>query len=183
MDVGLFGGSFDPPHVCHTLFCVYVLETTAVEKILWVPCVDHPFGKANAGFEHRLAMSRLAAQTLSPRVEVSDIESRLPRPSYTINTVEALRRQQPDARISVLIGSDLVGESEQWERIEELRRLADFVVVPRGGFGARGEELEIALPALSSSAIRRALREGWSVAGLLSPAVRDYIERHGLYRG
>jgi len=81
------------------------------------------------------------------------------------------------------IGSDLVGESEQWERIEELRRLADFVVVPRGGFGARGEELEIALPALSSSAIRRALREGRSVAGLLSPAVRDYIERHGLYRG
>jgi nicotinate-nucleotide adenylyltransferase len=181
MHIGLFGGSFDPPHICHTLFCVYVLEMTDVEKILWVPCADHQFGKTAAAFEHRLAMSRLAAGLLAPRVEVSDIESALSRPSFTINTVEAFRHQRPGDRISVLIGSDIVGELDCWERIEELRRLAEFVVVPRGGFAPEGTETSVALPRLSSTEIRGALSQGRSVAGFLTPAVREYIERHRLY--
>jgi nicotinate-nucleotide adenylyltransferase len=191
--IGLFGGSFDPPHICHTLFCLYVLEMTDVEKILWAPCLDHPFGKTAADYEHRLAMSRLAVALLAPRVEVSDIERTLPRPSYTIHTVEALRRQWPEARISILVGSDILGEIERWARIEELRRLAEFFVVPRGGnvaqasclsipFVASGEEVTVALPELSSTAIRDALRRGLSMAGVLSPAVCDYIARHGLYQ-
>lgn len=182
MHIGLFGGSFDPPHICHTLFCLYVLETTEVEKILWVPCVEHPFGKPMAPFEHRLEMSRLAARPLQPRVEVSDIEKRLPQPNYTINTVEALRREMPGARISICIGSDILGEIERWQRIGDLRRIAKFVVVPRDGFtGARGD-LDIALPPLSSTAIRQALCSGRSLEGVLPSSVRDYIERHGLYR-
>ena len=181
MHIGLFGGSFDPPHICHSLFCLYVLEMTDVEKILWVPCADHPFEKAEAAFEHRLAMSRLAAHGLAPRVEVSDIENTLPRPSYTIHTVEALRRQMPGARISLLIGSDIVGELDRWERIEELRRLAEFIVVPRGGF-VSASETAIALPRLSSTAIRAALAEGKTIEGAVAPAVRGYIERNGIYR-
>lgn len=182
MHIGLFGGSFDPPHVCHTLLCLYVLEMTDVDKILWAPCVDHPFGKPAAAFEHRLAMSRLAAKPLGPRVEVSDIEDTLPRPSYTINTVEALRRQMPGARISLLVGSDILGELDRWERIEDLRRLVEFIVVPRGGFVADTKQPAIALPRLSSTAIRDALRVGRSVEGVLTPAVREYIARNELYR-
>jgi nicotinate-nucleotide adenylyltransferase len=180
--VGLFGGSFDPPHICHTLFCFYVLEMTDVEKILWVPCVDHPFGKTAAAYEHRLAMSRLAAGALAPRVEVSNIESTLPRPSFTIHTVEALRQKMPGARLSLLVGSDIVGELDRWERIGELRQWVEFVVVPRGGFAPLENELSFALPRLSSTAIREALREGRSLEGVLSPAVREYIARNGLYR-
>ncbi len=179
--LGLFGGTFDPPHICHTLFCLYVLEMTDVEKILWMPCADHPFGKPATPFAHRLAMSRLAARTLGPRVVVSDAESSLPRPSYTIQTVEALLRAQPDARISLLIGSDILGELERWERIEDLRRLTQMIVVPRGGFSTAGDALGFSLPQLSSTAIRQALAEGKSVGSALSPAVLDYIRRHGLY--
>lgn len=181
MHIGLFGGSFDPPHICHTLFCFYVLEMTDVDKILWAPCVDHPFGKMAAAFEHRLAMSHLAAQSLAPRVEVSDIEKALARPSYTIHTVETLHRRMAGVRISVLIGSDILSELHRWERIEQLRQLAEFIVVPRGGFVA-GDQRAIALPQLSSTAIREALRSGQSVEGVVTPAVRRYIEQHGLYR-
>jgi len=180
--IGLFGGSFDPPHICHSLLCFYVLEMTDVDKVLWVPCVDHAFAKVSASFEHRLAMSRLAAQALGPRVEISDIEKMLPRPSYTINTVEALRRQMAGARISVLIGSDIVAELERWQRIEDLRQQADFIIVPRGGYVSGDDETAVALPRLSSTDIRNALRSGHSVDGFVTPAVRAYIEHHGLYR-
>jgi len=180
--IGLFGGTFDPPHVCHTLFCVYVLEMTDVEKIIWAPCADHPFGKAAAPFERRLAMSRMAARLLAPHVEVSDIENTLPHPSYTINTVEALRRQWPDGRISVLIGSDNIEDLDHWREIERLRQVADFIVVPRGGYASRCEPLAAVLPELSSTAIRNALREGCSVEGALQPDVIAYIRQHRLYR-
>lgn len=182
MHIGLFGGSFDPPHVCHVLFCVYVLEMTDVEKVLWVPCADHPFGKAAAPFEHRLAMSRLSAAPLAPRVEVSDVENRLARPSYTIHTLEALRGQRPDDRISILIGSDIVGELDQWKDIDRLRREAAFIVVPRGGFTETDDELAPALPPLCSSEIREALAAGRAVERALTPAVREYIVRHHLYQ-
>jgi nicotinate-nucleotide adenylyltransferase len=180
--LGLFGGSFDPPHICHTLFCLYVLEMTDVEKILWIPCVEHPFGKGAASYEHRMAMSRLAAESFGERVEVSDLERRLPRPSYTIHTVEALRREQPDARLSLLIGSDLVSEIHRWERSEELRRLVDLVVVPRGGCHEKETASEFALPRLSSTDVREALAAGEPVDRYVVPPVLRYIERHGLYR-
>ncbi|MCX8036611.1 MAG: nicotinate (nicotinamide) nucleotide adenylyltransferase [Candidatus Sumerlaeia bacterium] len=181
MHLGLFGGTFDPPHICHTLFCLYVLEMTDVERILWVPCADHPFGKPATAFEHRLAMSHLAARALGPRVVVSDLEASLPRPSYTIHTVEALLRRQPDAQISLLVGSDILDELERWERIEDLRRLTRLTVVPRGGFSVADDALPFALPQLSSTDVRAALAEGKSAEAVLSPAVLDYIRRHGLY--
>ncbi len=181
MHLGLFGGTFDPPHICHTLFCLYVLEMTDVERIVWVPCADHPFGKPATAFEHRLAMSRLAARSLGPRVVVSDLEASLPRPSYTIHTVEALLRTQPDAKISLLIGSDILSELDRWERIEDLRGVTRMIVVPRGGFSVAGDALPFALPQLSSSDVRKALAEGKSAEAVLSPAVLDYIRRHGLY--
>jgi len=181
--IGLFGGSFDPPHICHTLLCFYALEMTGIERILWVPCAEHPFGKAVAPFEHRLAMSQLAASALGPRVEVSDMEAHLEKPSYTVRTVEALRREMPDATIAILVGSDIVAELDKWNRIEDLRRMAEFVVIPRGECSTGGDGTEFVLPPLSSRAIRQALREGRSVERLIAPKVREYIERHGLYRG
>ena len=180
--IGFFGGSFDPPHICHALFCVYALEITGVEKVLWVPCADHPFGKPMAPFEHRLAMSRLAAESLGARVEVLDIEAHLPRPNYTIHTIEALRRRAPQDRLSILIGSDLLGEVDQWEQIDRLREQVDFLVVPRGGYGPGDDALAPALPRVSSTAVREALRAGRAVERVLTPAVREYIVRHNLYR-
>jgi nicotinate-nucleotide adenylyltransferase len=180
--VGFFGGTFDPPHISHLLFCVWALEMAGLDKVLWAPAVEHPFGKGVAPFEDRLAMSRLTARLLAPRVEVSDIERHLPTPSYTVNTILELRRRMPGTKISVLVGSDIVAELDKWARIEELRRLADFIVVPRGGYAGEGDADSIALPLLSSTAVREALREGRSVAHAVTPAVREYIERRGLYR-
>ena len=182
MHIGLFGGTFDPPHICHTLLCVYVLEMTDIDKIIWAPCVDHPFGKTAAPFEHRLAMSRLAAESLAPRVEVSDIERDLPRPNYTIHTVEALRRRRPDARLSLVIGSDNLADLDRWHAIERLRREIAFVVVPRQGIAEAPGEFSVVLPNVNSTAIRAALRERRAVDGVLTPRVRGYIDEHGLYR-
>jgi nicotinate-nucleotide adenylyltransferase len=180
--IGFFGGSFDPPHICHLLFCVWALEMADIDKVLWVPCVRHPFGKDNAPYEDRLAMCRLAAQSMGDRVEVSAIESELPQPSYTVNTMRALREQWPGDDFAVLIGSDLVNDLDDWQRIEELRAMADFVVVPRGGYAEGKDKLHIALPALSSTDVREALRQGGSAESVVPARVIEYIQKKRLYQ-
>lgn len=183
LHIGLFGGSFDPPHICHLLFCTWALEMAKIDRILWVPCAAHPFGKPMASMEHRLAMSRMTAALLGDRVEVSAIENELPRPSYTIHTVEEIQRRHPDDRLSLLVGSDILGEIDRWERADELRQKAELVVVPRGGYEQQAGEPAVSLPALSSTEIREALREGRSVEGAVTPAVLEYIRNHHLYIG
>src|SRR5258708_6526963 len=151
MHIALFGGSFDPPHVAHQMACLYALSTQGVDEVWMVPCYQHPFDKRSAPFGHRAAMCRLAAALLAPRVRVSTIEEERGGPSYTLLTVQELRRRHPEHRFSVMIGADLLRERERWYGWPELRRLADFLVIGRAGVapppgqvpptGAAGDEV------------------------------------------
>ncbi|GAB4326075.1 MAG: nicotinate-nucleotide adenylyltransferase [Candidatus Sumerlaeia bacterium] len=192
MQLGLFGGSFNPPHLAHVMAALYCLETGAVEHILVVPCADHPFGKDLAPFDHRLQMCRLAFARLGEGVEVSDIEGRRPPPSFTIDTVRELRRTRPDASLRLIVGSDILEEFERWKDAALLRRLAPLLVVPRSperpGAGVKGSAAQsaeggaaFALPAVSSTTVRERLHRGEPVEGLIPRAVLDYIRRHRLY--
>jgi len=179
MRIGVFGGGFDPPHICHALACHYVLATADVDLVLVVPCFRHPFGKRMAPFPDRLAMCRLAFAGPGSRVEVSDIESRLGGFSYTVETLCALKAERPRDRFRLIVGSDILGETAQWKSFDQVQRLAPLLVVPRGASAQGG--LAFAFPDLSSTEIRAALARGEDVSGVIPRRVLSYIRRKGLY--
>lgn len=183
--LALFGGSFNPPHVGHQMAMLYALATARVERLLMVPCFRHAFDKPLEPFEHRLAMSRLAARPFGGpsggMVEVSDIEARLGRESRTLKTVQALHAERPGTKLVLVIGADLVAERERWYGWEELRTLVEFAVVGRGQRGA-SEGAAVAIPDVSSSEIRERLAAGQSIEGRVQAEILDYIAAHGLYR-
>jgi nicotinate-nucleotide adenylyltransferase len=181
MRVALFGGSFNPPHVAHQLAALYVLETAAVDALWFVPAFEHAFGKPLVAFDDRLAMCQLAAAALGPRVQVSDVERTLGGRSLTLRTVRRLIELHPEHAFSLVIGSDLQADVSTWYGAEELVRTIPFIVVGRAG-AAPAENAAVAMPDVSSSAVRAALAAGKPVDGLVPRAVLDYIVRKGLYK-
>jgi nicotinate-nucleotide adenylyltransferase len=177
--LAIFGGSFDPPHVAHTLVCAYVLAAHDVDRVLVVPTARHAFDKTLAPFEHRFAMCEMAMRDLA-RVDVLAIERDRPGPSLTLHTVEQLRREQPDAALRLVIGSDLLAETANWYAYDRVRALAPELIVQRAG--SITDANAPALPAISSREVRARLRAGQTTEGWLSPHVRAYIDAHKLYR-
>ena len=185
MQIGLFGGTFDPPHISHTLACLYALETTDIEKILVIPCFQHPLGKNATPFNHRTAMCRLAMECLSPGVEVTEIEAERPGPSFTIDTLRILRERLPGDEISLLIGSDILEETRLWKSFDEIRRTTRMIVLPRPQFGDKAgdgeEKFRFFLPDISSTEIRACIKEGKDPSAFLSRKVLEYIRTKSLY--
>jgi nicotinate-nucleotide adenylyltransferase len=184
--VALLGGSFDPPHVCHLLISSYVLQVAEVDQVWWLPCASHAFGKRSAPFEDRIALCELATRHREDIV-VSGVEARLDPPSYTIDTVDELRRQHPDHTFVWIAGSDLLGELTRWHRHEELLASLRFVVVRRGEIwespppGCRHEVLPLRFPDVSSTQVREAIVRGDEVDGLVDRAVLRAIRDRRLY--
>lgn len=176
----VFGGSFDPPHIAHTLAASYVLSVEAIDRLIVVPTSQHPLNKSLcAAFSHRRRMCELAMRHLQ-HVEVSSIEHELGGASLTLRTLQALQARSPGARLRLVIGSDLLPETRSWHAFDQVMALATPLVVPRAG--ATGAPRQPALPAISSTEIRRRLRDGESTTGLLDPQVAAYIDQQGLYR-
>ena len=176
--IAVYGGSFDPPHLAHTLACVYVLSTQPVDLVLVVPAGQHPFDKHLSPFEHRLRMCELAMRDLR-RVAVSGIERELGGPSLTLRTLEHLQRSRPSATLRLVIGSDLLAETPTWHRFERVREIAPPIVVPRAGYD---DHDALALPDISSTEARRRLRAALPTDGLLDPEVAAYAREHDLYK-
>lgn len=178
--IAVYGGSFDPPHLAHTLVCAYVLAAHRVDLVLVVPAGRHPFDKRLSAFEHRMRMCELALRDIR-RVEISGIERDLEGPSLTLRTLEHVQQNHPDAALRLVIGSDLLPETPSWHRFDRICELAPPLVVPRAGFEPAGKDLP-ALPNLSSTEARRRLRAGLATDGLLDPEVATYARSHALYQ-
>ncbi len=180
MKIAILGGSFNPPHICHTFVCCYVLSTTDVDQIWMVPCYRHAFGKTLETFQHRFAMCRYAVEPLQEsRVIVSAIEQERRGTSWTIDTARYIRAQYPDHEFVWVIGSDVLTDLGNWKNVEELNHLITFLVVPRSGFS---QESDFQLPGISSSLIRQRVQAGQSITHLVSKPVASYIRAHRLYR-
>jgi len=170
--IGIFGGSFNPPHNGHVEICRYVLAHDAVDHVLVIPCLAHAFHKPLVPFKDRVAMCRAAFAGM-PHVEVSKIEKELGEPSHTMRTVEALRRLQPTAQLLLVVGEDLLEEMALWKDIEALRAAVEWLTIPRGPAGP--------IPDVSATAIRDRVAAGESIAALVPSAVAEYIRTHRLY--
>jgi nicotinate-nucleotide adenylyltransferase len=190
VSLGILGGTFDPIHVAHLRIAEEVREALALERVLFVPAADPPWKRASAPFADRLEMVRIAVAS-NPSFEASDLEAGRPGPSYTVDTLEALRARFPDRRLWFIVGADAFAEIDRWHRAGRLLELASFAVVERPGSpddlaaeSARGAEVRrvrVPLLEISASDLRRRAARGASLRYLVPDAVIDYIEKHHLY--
>ena len=183
MNVFLFGGSFDPPHIAHVLAVTYVLATEAADLVAVVPCYQHPFAKELAPFQHRFGMCERAMAWL-PRTAILKTEEELGGESRTLRTVEYLRKLHPDWRLRLVLGADVLLDGPRWHGFDRVAELAPPLILGRAGVGT-SEAPRALLPEVSSTAIRTAIRAGRidEVRALLPRGVLEYIEAEGLYRG
>ena len=133
--VGIFGGSFNPIHLGHLLLADEIVEFLQLDQVLFVPAAEPPHKPARglAPARDRYAMTELAISG-DPRFAISDLELRRPGPSYTVDTLEALRAaMRPDVSFYLLIGSETFLELLSWRDPQRIARLARLVVVPRAG--------------------------------------------------
>jgi nicotinate-nucleotide adenylyltransferase len=181
VNVALFGGSFNPPHVSHVLACALVLSTNDVERILVVPTYQHPFAKALASYDDRVAMCELAMKWI-PGVEVSRVEEALGGESRTLRTIEHLLREHADWQLRLVIGADILVESSKWFGFDKIRELAPPIVLGRAGIHGTAAPRPL-LPEISSTQVRAMIAEGRhdDLGPLVPRRVLDYVFERGLY--
>jgi nicotinate-nucleotide adenylyltransferase len=192
--IGLFGGSFDPPHLGHCALAETALRTLALDELLWLPA-GQPWQKGDralAPAPHRAAMVALAIAG-EPRFVLDERELRRTGPSYTIDTVHELQAERPGAALFLVIGEDQYARLHTWRAWQALIAGVTLAVAaregrapaPGGALAQQPHRLEM-LPMprvdVSATAIRRAAAEGADLHTLVAPAVAGYIARHHLYR-
>jgi nicotinate-nucleotide adenylyltransferase len=155
VNVFIFGGSFDPPHVAHVLAVTYILATQDADLVLVVPCHKHPFGKGLSAFEHRFAMCERAVGWL-PRTTVSRVEEDLGGESRTLRTIEHLRERNPDWHMRLVVGADVLLEGKRWYGFDRVVELAPLLVLGRAGVKADGQVSGRTSPADGASPSSRA---------------------------
>ena len=201
MNIGIYGGTFDPPHWGHITAARAAMEQLKLDRLVLIPDRVPPhkaLPEGGASPEQRLEMAALAAAELGKRAEVSDRELRRSGPSYTADTLAALREEYPEDTLWLLMGSDMFLSLHTWrepERIMELARIAPFsreAADESETFAAQQSRLERAYGAqirivqnpevreLSSTEVRAALAAGQG-SDLLPPAVYGYVLREHLY--
>ena len=180
--IGVFGGSFDPPHRAHVELVRHVLGSGEIDRVWVVPVFAHAFGKQLAPFEDRMEMCRLAFADVA-NVEVSSIESTLPVPNYTLTTLGALVAAHPNASWRLLVGGDVLARLDEWHRIEEVKALAPLLVMGRVGHEGEGAPAAV-LPDISSTEVRALVAEAReaTLSQFVPVPVAEYISKHGLYR-
>jgi len=194
MRLGIFGGSFDPPHIGHFLAAVDAAEQLSLDRVLWIPAARQPLKTATphvATPEQRYAMVSAAVRGHSA-FAASRIEIERDGLSFTVTTLEALEREQPAAERFLLVGEDTWARFGDWHQPERVRALARIVVLTRAS-GLPHEErrhtedgtvihLETRRIEVSSTEIRARVAAGKPVRGFVQDAVADIIESEGLYR-
>jgi nicotinate-nucleotide adenylyltransferase len=194
--VGIFGGTFDPLHTAHLIAAEEARTAFGLERVVFIPAGDPPHKTEQPASdpEHRYAMTLLGTAD-NPHFEVSRIEIERPGPSYSVDTIRALRGiLGPEVEIYFIAGADEVLDIESWHEADALPELARFIAVPRPGFDLL--ELERRLPArflssidvlrmpeidISATEIRQRVAAGKSIRYLVPASVEAYIRRNGLY--
>lgn len=184
--LGLYGGTFDPIHHGHLILARDAIEQLQLDRVVFLPAAisPHKLARAPASAESRRAMVAAAIAGES-RFTLDDSELRRTGPSFTIDSVEEIRARHPEARLYYMIGADNLRELHTWRRIDELRRLVQFVVLGRGlDHPETAHDLPI-LPRridISATDIRERVARGVSIRYLVPDSVRLLIASHHLYQ-
>jgi nicotinate-nucleotide adenylyltransferase len=208
--LGIFGGTFDPPHVGHLLAASDAIEHLTLDRLVFVPAAVQPLkaGRATASAAHRLAMVRLTVGA-DPRLETDSVEVDREGLSYTVDTLREFARRYPSAERYFLVGADVLASFAQWRDPQTVLDLATLAVLTRradAGDDVAGEAMRVdeqrhhvasrlsdelarrstLVPTrridVSSTEIRDRVRSGRSIHGFVTDTVGEYIEANGLYR-
>lgn len=196
--IGLFGGTFDPPHLGHLILASEAHSQLQLNRLLWIltPDPPHKQGRAITSIEHRLAMVELAIEG-NTNFELSRVELDRPGPHYTSDTIQLIAKQYPEADITPIIGGDSLRDLPTWNRPREVLRASHWVgVMRRPGQQENLDALENDLPGISSKVhyvdaplleiasreIRSRILDGKPFQYFLHPAVYEYIIDHHLYQ-
>lgn len=188
MKIGIFGGTFDPPHIGHLIAAQDALHLLPLDKVIFIPALVPPH-KQQRGISPaavRLRMIQAATQG-DTRFEVSDVElKRTGRPSYTVDTLQELRGED---ELFLLLGVDQVREFSTWHQPEEVLRLAQLVMMARDGIEEppKGGIVQHIVPVtridISSTLIRQRVAAGRPIRYMVPSAVEEIIAAERLYSG
>ena len=188
--IGVFGGTFDPPHIGHLVTAMRVAEALELDVVLMV-VANVPWQKVGSRTitpaDVRLDMVRAAVEGVDV-LEASDLEIRRGGETYTVDTLESLRRAGPDDDLVLILGSAAAAGLDTWERPDELRRLCRLAVVERPGSpvvvpqGFRYDRVTVPQLDVSSTELRRRVAEDRSVRFLVPEGAVSLMEGRRLYR-
>lgn len=192
--LGVFGGTFDPPHDGHVAVAKDVADALGLHRLLWIPAGEPPHKSHREVTPASLRLEMVyAAVDADARFAVNECETMRAGPSYTVDTLNALRREFPDAVMYFIVGADEYNALATWREPEQVLELARLAVVDRGGTCAADmipdvvgagdvEFVPIERVDISSSQVRAYVGSGHDPADFVPPVVAAIIEREGLYR-
>ncbi len=187
--VGILGGSFNPVHMGHMMLASYLVQWGFVDKVWMTLSPRNPLKDARDLIPDlkRLAMITIATKN-TERIETCDIELSMPRPSYTINTLDLLAKRYPKRTFKLIIGSDNWRLFDQWREHERILDEYGVIVYPRQGYPVESryvdglEVVEAPMVNLSSTFIRDAIMRGKDMTLFMPPGVSKYIKDNKLYQ-
>jgi nicotinate-nucleotide adenylyltransferase len=191
MDIGIFGGTFDPPHLGHLVVVEAVSEQLNLERTLFIPAAipPHKTGRKVSAPAHRVEMTRRAIAD-NPRFDLSEIEISRKGESYTVDTLNELRGLSPQEEFFLIIGADELIDFHTWKSPSKILECSQVVVLNRLGSDlSRVEDrlirrvvfVDVPNIEISSTEIRERVREGKSIKYLVPASVEEYILHVGIY--
>ncbi|NOQ75914.1 MAG: nicotinate-nucleotide adenylyltransferase [Crocinitomix sp.] len=198
--VGLYFGSFNPIHIGHLIIANYMAQSAEIDEVWFVVTPQNPHKKKKNLLEdfHRLAMVRIAVEQNS-KLNASDIEFHLPKPSYTTYTLQALKEKYPNNQFTLIMGEDNIRNLHKWKNYEYIIENYPIIVYPRVETIQEQVKIEKEIPngimtlpnvhlsdapimKISSSFIRNMIKEGKDVRYLLSEPVFNYLDEMNFYK-
>lgn len=189
MKIGLYFGSFNPIHMGHLIIASHVLNETNIQKLWFVVSPQNPFKESESLLNEydRLALVQKAIET-DDRFKASEIEFKLPRPSYTCHTLAYLQEKYPSDEFAIIMGSDSYQNLPRWKNAEAIMKNHEVFVYLRPGFNATPHPgstttiLNVPLLEISATHIRELIAREKSIRYMVPDAVEKEIEIAGLYR-
>jgi nicotinate-nucleotide adenylyltransferase len=190
MKIGLFFGSFNPVHNGHLMLANYMVQTTDLNKVWFVVSPHNPLKdkKTLLGEYDRLNLINLAIEN-NPKLKASDIEFKLPQPSYTIDTLSYLKEKFPKHEFTLIMGSDNLATLHKWKNYQQLIEQYPIIVYQRRGFTKNPfpevktiQHIDFPFIDISSTFIREQIKKGISVRYFMPDVVWQYIEEMKFYK-
>ena len=189
MKIGLFFGSFNPMHIGHKIIASYMEEFTDLEKVCFVVSPQNPLKQKQTLLDqhHRLMIIRMEVED-NPKLQVSDIEFKMPQPSYTIDTLVRLKEGHSENEYALIMGADNLQNFHKWKNYEQILEDYSIYVYPRPGIEINGMHQNIHIVdgvpqmEISASFIRDSIKQGKDVSYLMPEKAWKYIDEMNFYK-
>jgi len=189
MKIGLFFGSFNPMHIGHKIIASYMAEFSDLEKVLFIVSPQNPLKQKKTLLDqnHRLQIIRVEVED-STELSVSDIEFKMPQPSYTIDTLVRLKEDFPENEYALIMGADNLKNFHKWKNYEQILENYSIYVYPRPGIEINGSHKNIHIVEgvpqmeISASFIRDSINKGKDISYLMPEKAWKYTDEMNFYK-